>query len=183
MKKIYEMVDGIPLYKHLKNGSVENEMILGEQDYGKFAEFLGKKKINYLVKKGEILQEIYPGICFTSINKIMSKRKTAYGVQIGDTSYELSYKNGDGYGKKIIVFEIKYGISHIKQYQIRRYCDMIDKPGEYFPKADEVKVIYLFFSKIDTTNRLASYQICELDKELANKILQTEEQREIKMSI
>lgn len=182
MKKIYEMVDGMPLYKHLKNNSEENEMILGEQDYGKFAEFLGKKKINYLVKKGGILEDIFPGICFASINKIMSKRKTAYGTQIGDTSYELSYQNGDKYGKKIVVFEIKYGMSHIKQYQIRRYCGMIDKPEEYFPKADEVKVIFVFFNKIDTINRSASYQICELDKELVNKILQSEEQNEIKMT-
>ena len=82
MNKIYEMVDGIPLHRHLKNGSAENEMMLGEQDYGKFAEFLG-----------------------------------------------------------------------------------------------------IFFNKIDTINRSASYQMCELNKELVNKILQTEEQREIKISV
>lgn len=26
MKKVYEMIDGIALHKHLKNGSVENKM-------------------------------------------------------------------------------------------------------------------------------------------------------------
>lgn len=183
MKKIYSMVDGMPLWRHLKSSSLENEMILTDKDYGKFAEFLGKKKINYLVKKGEILNDIFPGISIISISKIKSKRKTRYGTEIGDIAFELSYKNEEKYGKKIIVFEIKYGASHIRQYQIRRYCSMIDKPEEYFPKADEVKVVYVFFNEIDTINRSASYQMCELDKELVDKILQSEESREIKIGI
>ena len=57
---------------------------------------------------------------------------------------------------------------------------MIDKPGEYFPKADEIKVMYLFFSKIDTVTGLVSYRMCELDKELTNKILNSQNLREIK---
>ena len=171
------MIDGIPLYQHLKNDSINDsigaEMILSEQDYGRFAEFLGKKKINYLVKKGVILGDIFPGLNFVSINRFKSKRKTAYGTQMGDIAYELSYKDKEQYEKKVVVFEIKYGISHIRQAQIRKYCSMVENPGEYFPKANEVKVIYVFFNKIDTKNGTASYQLCELNKELVGKILNT----------
>ena len=182
MKKVYNMVEGIPLYKHLKKRSAENEIMLSDHDYGKFAELLGKKMMNYLAKNGGF-SDIFPGISVISINKIKSKRKTRHGAEIGDIAFEISYKDGDKYGKKIVIFEIKYGVSHIKQYQIKRYCSMIDRPGEYFPKADEVRVIYLFFNKIDTVGGLASYQICELDKELAVKILQSEEQREVNTPI
>lgn len=181
MKKIYEMIDGLPLYKHIKSGSTEIETKLIDHDYGKFAEILGKKIINYSSKNGGF-SDIFPGICIISINKIMSKRRAGCkrGTEIGDSAYEISYKDGDKYGKKVVVFEIKYGASRIKQNQIGRYCDMIDKPGEYFPKADEVKVIYLFFSKIDTVTGLVSYRICELDEGLTNKILTSQDLREIK---
>lgn len=182
MNKIYKMIDGLPLYKHLKNGSAEIETKLIDHDYGKFAEILGKKIINYSSKNG-VFSDIFPGVCIVSVNKIMSKRRSRCkrSAEIGDTSYEIYYKDGDKYGKKVVIFEIKYGVSRIKQGQIGRYCDMIDKPGEYFPKADEVKVIYLFFSKIDTITGLVSYRICELDKELTNKILESQDLREIKI--
>lgn len=181
MKKIYEMIDGLPLYKHLKSGSTEIEYMLIDHDYGKFAEIIGKKIINYSAKNGGF-SDLFPGISIVSINKIVSKRKFGCrrGTEIGDTAYEISYKDGDRYGKKVIIFEIKYGVSRIKQSQIGRYCDMIDKPGEYFHKADEVKVIYLFFSKIDTVTGLVSYRIGELGEELTNKILESQELREIK---
>lgn len=177
--KIYKMIDGMPLWQHLKNNSSEDKIILRDNDYGRIAEFLGKKKINYLVKKEEFLEDIFPGISILSKNRIMSKRKTRYGPEIGDIAFEISYKNGDMYGKKIAIFEIKYGVSHIKQRQIRKYCGMINKPEEYFPKADEVKILFVFFNKIDTINGSASYLVCELDKELVDKILLSEKEREI----
>lgn len=179
MNKNFSMIDGLPLHKHLKNGSHEDEMVLIDHDYGKFAEVLGKKMVNYASRNGGF-SDIFPGICILSTHKIMSKRRTRHGPEIGDIAFELSYKEGDKYGKKIIIFEIKYGVSRIKRSQIRKYCDMTDKPGEYFPKADEVKVIYIFFNKIDTVSGFTSYQICELSKELANKVLQSEGQKEIK---
>ncbi len=183
-KKAYKMLEGIPLYKHLKSDSPESEIILYDHDYGKFAEILGKKMVNYLSKNGGF-SNIFPGVSIISVSIIRSKRKKStrrHGTEIGDIAFEISYKNGDGYGKKILIFEIKFGVSHIKQPQFTRYCHMIDKPEEYFPKADEVKVIYIFFKKIDTVGGLATYQICELNKDLVNKILQTEEQREIKIT-
>ena len=180
-KKIYKMIDGLPLYKHLKSGSTEIETKLIDHDYGKFAEILGKKIINYSSKNGGF-SDIFPGVCIVSVNKIMSKRSSRCkrSAEVGDIAFEISYNDGDKYGKKVVIFEIKYGVSRIKQSQIGRYCDMIDKPGEYFPKADEVKVIYLFFSKIDTVTGLVSYRICELDEELTNKILESQAMREIK---
>jgi hypothetical protein len=184
MNKAYNMIDGKPLYKHLKNDSQENEITLYDHDYGKFSELLGKKMVNYLSKNGGF-SEIFPGICILSIQKITSKKKKRRqgGSEFGDSAFELSYKDGDIYGNKIIIFEIKFGASRIKRQQFRRYCDMIDRPGEHFPKADEVKVLYIFFNKIDTIKGFASYQMCELDKEFVNKILQTEEQREVDVPI
>lgn len=50
---------------------------------------------------------------------------------------------------------------------------MIKTPGEYFPKANEVKVIFLMFDQIDTMGCSASYSIGELDKNIALKILES----------
>lgn len=50
---------------------------------------------------------------------------------------------------------------------------MVNKPGEYFPKADELRVIFVMLDSIDTVNCSASYYIRELDKMLATKILES----------
>lgn len=178
MKKVYKMIDGIPLHKHLKNSSVENKMILSAHDYGEIAEVLAKKIINYSIEN-KMLSDIFPGICILVVNNITSKRHhMKHGDHTGDVVFEILYKEDNKYGKKILIFEVKYGISGISQSQIKKYCNIIDKPGEYFPKADEAKIIYIFFSKINTVKDYALYHICELDKELVCKILQNEELRD-----
>lgn len=175
MKKVYKMIDGIPLYKHLKNSSVENKMTLLANDYGEIAEVLAKKIIGYSIENKN-LSDVFPGICILTVHNITSKRHhMKHGDHTGDAVFEITYKENDKYGKKILIFEVKYGISPITQGQITKYCNIIDKPGEYFPKADEAKIIYIFFGEINTVKDFALYRICELDKELVSKLLQAEE--------
>lgn len=50
---------------------------------------------------------------------------------------------------------------------------MVNNPGEFFSKADELRVIFVMLDKIDTVNGSASYHIRELDKTLATKILES----------
>lgn len=172
MKKIYNMVDDIPIWQHLKNGAIEKKILLIGPDYGKFAEVLGKRMLRSLTKKGGILDEIFPNICILSAKKMPRVRieKSSF-YERGDLALEISYKNGIGFGKKIVIFEIKHGRFQIDQNQLRRYCAVIDNPGAYFPKADEVKVVYMMFSEIDTLGCSASYCMHELDKNLAHRIL------------
>lgn len=172
MKQIYNMVDGIPIWQHLKNGSDETKVRLIATDYGKFAEVLGKRLLNMLTKKGGILDEMFSGIDIISVQRsprirIFSNAK----IEMGDLIIEIDYKNDTKFGKKIVIFEIKHGRFQIEQNQIRRYSYMVNNPGEYFPKADELRVIFVMFDKIDTMNCSASYYIRELDKTLATKIL------------
>lgn len=168
VRKIYEMVDGMPIWQHLTNGAKDNKVNLIGPDYGKFAEILGRRILRILTRKGGILDDIFSDLCILSTKRV-------YGV--GDLALEIhcKYENGENstFGKKIVIFEIKHGRFQIEQNQLRRYCSMIDDPGKHFPKADEVKVIYMMFNKIDTLGCSASYSVRELDKNLAHRILES----------
>lgn len=175
MRQIYNMIDGIPMWQHLKNGVEENEVKLTSADYGKFAEILGERILHKLTERGGILEDTFPGINIVFVQasprmRIFARKK----VEIGDLALEISYKDSysDIFGKKVVIFEIKHGHFQIEQNQLRRYCFMVNNPGEYFPKADEVKVIFLMISEINTNKSSASYSICELGKDLVTKILE-----------
>ena len=172
MRQIYDMIDGIPIWRHLKNGATENKIKLIGSDYGKFAEILGKRILDKLTENG-ILEDILPEIDIVSVQASPRTRiYTNAKIELGDLVLELSYKNCYGnFGKKVVIFEIKHGRFQIEQNQLRRYCFMINNPGEYFPKADEVKVIFMMFDKINTNKCSASYVMHELGKDLAIKIL------------
>lgn len=174
MRKIYNMVDGIPIWQHLKNGIIEKNVQLIGPDYGKFAEILGKRELRKLTNKDGILDKIFSGVSIISTKRmprIKIEKSSLY--ERGDLVLEVSYKNGTTFGKKVVIFEIKHGKFQVEQNQLRRYCAMIDDPGAYFPKADEVKVIYMMFNEIDTLNCSATYYMHELDKNLAHKILES----------
>lgn len=160
-------IDDIPIWKHLKNGATKKETGLTNKDSGKFAEIIGKR-ILWNFNKSKILNELFPNIDIISANRMT-------GLGVGDVAYKISYKkNGemdDGYGQKIIIFEIKHGNILIGKFQFEKYCRIIIDPKNYFPKAEDVSVVFMMFDQIDTVNNKASYLIYELDKELAQKFL------------
>ena len=171
-KKIYKMIDSMPVWAHLKNGSEKNNINLKATDYGYFAEILGNRVLNDFLQRGEILKDVFPGIeiiatHFVKNFKILERAK----IGLGDIVIEVDYKKGGIFGKKMVVLEIKHGKIMIEQNQLRRYCSMILNPGEHFKKADEVKIVYMMFDKIDTMKAAASYSIQEVDKDFAEKIL------------
>jgi hypothetical protein len=175
MKKAYNMIGGVPIWQHLKNGVEERSAKLVAKDYGKFAEILGERLLYKLIKKGGILDEMFPGIDIVSVQK--SPRVMIFArlkVEVGDLALEISYRDSCSgmFGKKIVIFEIKHGKSPIEQNQLRRYCFMINSPEEYFHKADEVRIIFLMINRINTNKGSASYSMCELSKDLAMKILE-----------
>jgi hypothetical protein len=174
MKHAYNMIDGIPIWQHLKNGAEEKQVKLTARDYGKFAEILGERILYKLTEKGGILKDMFPGTDIVSVQKSPRMRILARAkVEMGDLALEISCKDSYSgmFGKKIVIFEIKHGRAPIEQNQLTRYCSMINDPGEYFPKAGEVRVIFLFINVINTKKGSASYSICELGKDLATKIL------------
>lgn len=167
------MIDGIPIWQYLKNGIVEKEFQLISNDYGAFAEILGKRILRILTAKERIFDKMFPDICILSVQTVPRVRiEKSSKYDIGDLAFEISYKKDDRFGKKIVIFEIKHGKFVIEQNQFRRYCAMIDDPDSYLPKADEVKVIYVMFDKLDTMNCSAYYSMRELDRDFAHKILE-----------
>ena len=171
-KKIYRMIDGIPMWQHLKNDVEEIQIHLQANDYGKLTEILGNRILQDMLQRGRIIDNIFPGIEIVRIHyvkkfKILERTK----IGLGDVVIEVDYKKDDVFGKKIIIFEIKHGKFKIEQNQLRRYCSMILKPEEYFRKADELKVIYMLFDNIDTLNASAFYSIQEIDKDFAITVL------------
>ena len=177
-KPTYKLIDGIPIWQHFKNGSGEDEEIkLIGDDFGRFAEILGKRVVRKLMRKGGILEELFPGIEICAVkNSDRIKMVNGAKIELGDTTFEIGHKNGIGFGKKILIFEIKHGKFQIEQNQLRRYCSIIEKPEEYFPKANEVKIVYLMFNYINTFGGSASYSIYELDKDFAHRILYNEQE-------
>lgn len=168
------MVDGIPIWQHLKNGVKDNNVKLVSSDYGAFAEIVGWRILNKLTKKGGILKELFPCLEIISVQgspktRILKDAK----IELGDLILEISYKDSSGgFGKKVVIFEIKHGHFQVEQNQLMRYCFMVNNPDAYFPKADEVKVIFMMFDRINTMKGSASYTMGELSKELVAKILE-----------
>jgi hypothetical protein len=174
MKKVYKMVDDIPIWQHLKNGVEDVNIKLVATDYGEFAEIVGRRVLNKLTEKGGILGDLFHEVEIISVQsspkiRILHNAK----IELGDLILEISYKDSSGkFGKKLVIFEIKHGHFQIEQNQLMRYCFMINSPGEYFPNANEVKVIFMIFDRINTMNGSASYHMKELDKTLVTKILE-----------
>lgn len=164
-------IDDIPIWKYLRDGATKKETCLTNKDAGKFAEIIGSR-ILWNFNKSKILNEMFP-----NINIVSANRMTGFGV--GDVAYKISYKKDDGndgkdsgYGQKIVIFEVKHGNILIGRFQFEKYCRIISDPKNYFPKAEDVSVIFMMFDQIDTINKKASYSVYELDKELARKFLE-----------
>lgn len=172
-KKIYKMIDGIPVWKYLKNGTEQTKINLNAHDYGKITEILGNRVLNDIFKNRGFLENIFPEIDIIRVHRIGNfKVLERAKIGLGDAVLEVDYEKDGIFGKKIVIFEIKHGKIIIEQNQLRRYCSMTLNPGEYFNKADELKVIYMMFDNIDTLEASAFYSIQEIDKEFARKIIE-----------
>jgi hypothetical protein len=178
-KEVYRMHDGIPIWMHLINNGQEYKTVLKGHDYGKLAERIGKRELNKFIKFGNFLDKLFPDTTIISTNR--RTKKSNRSLEYGDYCVEISYmKHSDiwlpensnmKYGKKVLIIEIKHGKIEISQQQIRRYSKYIITPSAYFRKADEVKVIFMLFTEINTTTASAVYTLCEFNKEFANKII------------
>lgn len=167
-KPIYNLVDGIPIWQHLKKDSEKGNMHLIANDFGRLAEMLGNRLLDNLISpEGGFLEKIIPSdTIILSVKRIRDN--------IGDYHIEILYKEKDKpvYGKNIVIFEIKHGCFQVEQRQLRRYCSMILNPGAFFKKSNYVNVFFLMFDRIDTMGDIASYSLKELDKDLAQKVLE-----------
>lgn len=170
-------IDDVPIWKHLKDGATKKETCITNKDSGRFAEIIGGR-ILWNFRKSKILDDIFPDIKILSANRMT-------GLGVGDVAYKISYKKNENdkndkndgnenveYGQRIVIFEIKHGNILIGRFQFEKYCRIISDPKSYFPKAEDVRVIFMMFEQIDTLNKKASYLFRELDKELALKFLE-----------
>ncbi len=165
-KDVYEMCDGIPIWKHLKdNGEFHSARMQGT-DFGTLAELIGTREIKKSIDNG-LLNKLFPDIDIMSVNRIRRNKSSKYG----DYNLQINYKKDNTYSKKILIVEIKHGLIEISQQQIKRYSKYLLFPSEYFRKADEVKVIFMLFNRIDSANSSSTYMLCEFNKDLANKII------------
>jgi hypothetical protein len=159
-------IDGIPIWEYLKNDTTNKETSLTNKDFGKFAEIIASRITWNFVKSG-ILKDVFPDISIISVNR--------RNMKVGDLGYIISYKDSDDqYRQKVVIFEIKHGRVMIGKYQFEKYCRILINPKDYFPKADEVKIVFMMFNEIDTKNKTANYALRELDLELARKYLENE---------
>ena len=136
------MVDDIPLWKHLVNGGKSHQINLTTKDFGIIAERIGTRALRINIKHNGMLDTIFPDIQILSTKKLRSS---------GDYTIEVNYQKGDNHGKKIVLFEIKYGRVFLSHRQTTKYCKMILEPCEFFRKADEVKIFYMIFDKLAVT--------------------------------
>lgn len=170
-KKEYEMHDGIPIWKHLENNGTVHETYIRGSDYGVMAERIGKRDINIKIKYEGLLNKIFPDINILSLFHRTKFKSSKQSREYGDYCLEVSYESNGQYGKKVLIVEIKHGLVKIHQNQIRKYSNYIINPSAYFRKADEVKIIFMIFTEINTMETSASYFLCEFNKELANRII------------
>jgi hypothetical protein len=89
MRKIYKMIDGIPIWQHLKNGTKKNNIKLVATDFGGFAEIVGKRLLNRLTERGGILEELFPSIEILSVHRSPRIRiLTNAKIEMGDLAME-----------------------------------------------------------------------------------------------
>lgn len=170
-KKEYDMHDGIPIWKHLENNGTVHETHIWGSDYGVMAERIGKRDIHIKIKYEGFLNRIFPDINILSVFHRTKFKSAKRSREYGDYCLEVSYESNGTHGKKVLIVEIKHGLVKIHQKQIRRYSNYIINPSVYFRKADEVKIIFMIFTEINTMEASASYFLCEFNKELANGII------------
>lgn len=170
-KKEYEIFEGLPIWKHLENNGTFHETYLCGSDYGVLAERIGKRIVRLKIKYEKFLNELFPDIEIISVNHRIKFKSAKRSREYGDYCVEISYKSNGKYGKKVLIVEIKHGLIHIHQKQIRRYSNYILNPSTYFRKADEVRIIFMLFTEINTLTATASYYLSEFNKEIANKII------------
>ena len=171
MRNKVKDVDGIPIWEYLKDGVTIKETSLTNKDFGKFAETIGKR-ITWNFDKSGILNHVFPNISIISVNR--------KNLKVGDIGYVISYKDNEEYRQKVVIFEIKHGRIMIGKYQFEKYCRILVDPKLYFPKAEEVKIVFMMIDNIDTKNKTANYSLKELDKELAHKFLDNQQKELIK---
>lgn len=165
-KKEYEMFEGLPIWKHLKdNGEKHNAKMQGT-DFGTLAELIGTREIKKSISNG-LLNKLFPDIDIISVTRIRRNKSSKYG----DYNLQINCKKDNVYSKKILIVEIKHGLIEISQQQIKRYSKYLIFPSEYFRKADEVKIIFMLFDRIDSINASSTYMLCEFNKTLASKII------------
>ncbi len=171
MKEQYDMQDGLPIWKHLMNNGQIHKAGLRGGDYGKLAEWIGIREVKNSIRFRNLITDIFPDIIPLSLTRKVKKKRRH--LEYGDYCLEISYKekNGARYGKKVLIIEIKHGHIQISQQQIRRYSEYIIDPAAYFRKADEVKVIFMLFTEINTITASATYLLCEFNQEFAHRII------------
>lgn len=153
------------------NDGSKHEIKLLPIDFGAITEFVGIRTLRSILRLRESINKFYPDI------HILYKKRI-----IGNWDYgtEIHYKNNGKFGKKILLFEIKHG-KNIPHRQMYKYSDMIVNPKEYFPEANEVKVFYMMFNKMDTVNRTVRYHFCELEKPLARRSISIKDKKDTRM--
>lgn len=175
-KQIYEMYNGIPIWKHLINNGFEQTTHIKGEEYGKLAEWIGKRELRNLINNEHLIDKLLPDTAIVSIKR--RTKKSHRSLEYGDYCLEISYEypvfskcDKMRYGKKILIIEIKHGKVQISQQQIQRYAKYVHEPEAYFRKADEVIIMFMLFTEIDTLCANAKYFFCEFNKELAEKII------------
>ena len=175
-KDIYELHDGIPIWAHLINNGSEHTTHIKGEEYGKMAEWIGKRELRNLINNEHLLDKMLPDTAIISIKR--RTKRSNRSLEYGDYCLEISYEHPifsacdkRRYGKKIVIIEIKHGKVQISQQQIQRYAKYIFNPEAYFRKADEVIIMFMLFNKIDTLHANAKYFFCEFNKNLAGKII------------
>jgi len=181
-KVFYEMLDGIPIKEHLRKRGKEVTMKIKNSKYecslhNIVTEKLGRMYISKHIRS--IARSTYPDV------KILHVKILDMGRSYGDRLYEVDYKKGDKYGKKVLLFEIKCGNTHMSQTQLRKYCNMILNPSKYIKKADELHVYYLIFPvDMEVFNpEKITFCLSELTASFAKRILDTEPKRETQKRI
>lgn len=123
-------------------------------------------------KLNKFIDNIFSNVTVFQIQGLSPKDNKKY-KDLGDIVYFVNCGKKDG--KKIVVFEVKHGTRLIREKQLRKLCNIVLNPNEYFDKVNEVRVFYVFVKYIDFESDFIELTFCELTRELAERILDTED--------
>lgn len=167
-KDIYKMVNDRPMWQNLEESGWVYQQKLRAIDYGFMAETLARSLLHDDVMKYRIIDGAFPDI------EILATRHIHMPKENGNYIFEVDYTKDGKYGKKALILEVKHGKAMISQQQLRRYCDFTRNPSTFMKKADEVKIVYIFYNTIDTQRGICDIHISELSKSMIDSVVTSE---------
>lgn len=155
------------VWKYLQDAPIQNHYFpphVWAARWGTFLERLGRK---VLFSRKLEFGKLFPGVEIMSSDVCTNKKDNRIltpGMEMINCDLVIIYhcKNEKGFEKKAIAFEIKSGASTISAKHVAYWRHLLNNPGEYIKKCNEIKLMVMWILAMDVEGRMLCYTLKEV---------------------